>query len=80
VEDNGIGITDVHRDKIFDAFVRLHGKEQYPGSGIGLTICKKIIERHGGDIEIESILNQGTKFIVTLPLRQPAPAEHPIEI
>jgi light-regulated signal transduction histidine kinase (bacteriophytochrome) len=70
VEDNGIGIKAEYYERIFEAFVRLHGKEMYPGTGIGLAICKKIVERHEGGMTIESIPNQGSRFIITLPRYQ----------
>lgn len=69
VEDNGIGIDEKHYDRIFKMFQRLHGRDEYEGSGIGLAVCKKITERHGGTIRLESILGKGTKFIITLPIK-----------
>lgn len=70
ISDNGLGIDMKYADRIFVIFQRLHSREQYPGSGIGLAICKKIVERHGGMIWIESKLGQGTTFHFTVPTSQ----------
>jgi signal transduction histidine kinase len=72
VMDNGIGFNEKHAGKIFGMFVRLHGRAQYEGSGIGLAICRKIVERHGGTIAATSTPGQGATFTVTLPVTQKA--------
>jgi PAS domain S-box-containing protein len=76
VADNGIGFKQEHGEKIFRMFERLNARTQYEGSGIGLAICRKIVERHGGTIAATSTAGQGTTFSVTLPVTR-AGTEYP---
>jgi signal transduction histidine kinase len=70
VEDNGIGFDEKYLDRIFNVFQRLHGRGKYDGTGVGLAICRKIVERHAGTITAKSEPGKGTTFIVTLPMKQ----------
>ena len=67
VSDNGIGIKPEHQKQIFEVFKRLHTREEYPGTGIGLSIVQKIIRHHGGRIWVESEHGKGTTFYFTIP-------------
>lgn len=72
VSDNGIGFEEIYLDRIFEVFQRLHGRHDYEGTGMGLAICRKIVERHGGTITARSALGQGATFVVNLPAKQAA--------
>ncbi|NQY48768.1 MAG: hypothetical protein HRT50_06645 [Colwellia sp.] len=69
IQDNGIGFEQEYADKIFEVFQRLHGRSQYQGTGIGLAICKKIVEKHNGMIHVESELDKGACFILLLEVK-----------
>jgi signal transduction histidine kinase len=68
VADNGIGFEEVYLDRIFNVFQRLHGRNEYEGTGMGLAIARRIVERHGGTITARSAPGEGATFIVTLPV------------
>ena len=71
VQDNGIGFEEQYLDKIFAVFQRLHGRTEYEGTGVGLAICRRITDRHGGTITARSKPGEGAAFVVTLPVRHP---------
>ena len=70
LEDNGIGFDSNQAERIFETFTRLNSKDSYEGTGLGLSLCKKIVERHGGNITAEGNVNKGAVFVITLPLQQ----------
>ncbi len=72
IRDNGIGFDQSYADQVFTMFKRLHASTEYQGTGIGLTICKKIVEQHQGTISVSSVVNEGTTFIINLPAEIPA--------
>jgi PAS domain S-box-containing protein len=71
VEDNGIGFDEKYLEKVFAVFQRLHGRNEYEGTGVGLAVCRRITDRHHGTVTAKSQLGQGATFIVTLPMEQP---------
>jgi two-component system, LuxR family, sensor kinase FixL len=75
VRDNGIGFEPEYAERIFELFQRLHGRERYDGTGIGLGVCRRIVTRHGGTITAEGRPGKGATFTITLPLRQEARAD-----
>lgn len=80
IRDNGIGFENKYLDRIFSPFQRLHGKSAFPGTGIGLAICRRIVERHNGEITAESTPGRGSTFIVTIPcVQEQETSESPIE-
>ena len=76
VTDNGIGFEEKYADRIFTMFERLHARTKYEGTGIGLAICRKIAQRHGGDIAATSVPGQGSTFTITIPARHQHEGEH----
>ncbi|WP_439631636.1 PAS domain S-box protein [Gemmata sp.] len=77
VRDNGIGFDTKYADRIFQVFQRLHGREEYEGTGVGLAICRKILERHGGTVTAEGRVGAGATFVVTVPVAPPPPPQAP---
>jgi two-component system, LuxR family, sensor kinase FixL len=76
VEDNGIGFDEKYRDRIFQIFQRLHGRNEYEGTGIGLAICRKIVDRHGGALTANSSPGAGARFVIALPRFNPGDNQH----
>jgi PAS domain S-box-containing protein len=70
IRDNGIGFDEKYLNRIFNIFQRLHGRSEYPGTGVGLAVCRRIVDRHNGQITAKSMVGQGASFLVTLPMRQ----------
>jgi len=70
VQDNGIGFDEKYAEEIFVVFKRLHSYHEFEGSGVGLSICKKIIEKHNGTIRAKSKPNEGSRFIIELPIQR----------
>lgn len=70
VSDNGIGFDEKYQTRIFAPFQRLHSRSTYDGTGMGLAICRRIVERHGGSLRCTSQPGQGSRFVITLPLKQ----------
>jgi light-regulated signal transduction histidine kinase (bacteriophytochrome) len=73
VQDNGIGFDEKYMDKIFAVFQRLHGRTEYEGTGVGLAVCRRIVDRHHGTITARSQPGKGATFIITLPVKQTLP-------
>jgi signal transduction histidine kinase len=71
ISDNGVGFEQHYEDRIFKVFERLHTQDEYEGTGIGLAICRRIIERHHGRVTVKSQPDEGTQFTIVLPLKQP---------
>jgi signal transduction histidine kinase len=70
IRDNGIGFDNKYKSKIFSAFTRLNSKDKYEGTGLGLALCQKVVERHGGDLTASGEENKGATFHILLPLKQ----------
>ena len=70
VSDNGIGFDPQYKDRVFNLFQRLHGREEFNGTGIGLALCRKIVSQHHGTITVDSVPNEGSIFTIRLPVTQ----------
>ena len=79
ISDNGIGFEQKYSSDIFTLFKRLHSKDQFEGTGIGLSICKKIVEKHNGFISAKSEVGNGTTFIISLPANIAPNAQHMVK-
>jgi PAS domain S-box-containing protein len=77
IEDNGIGFEEKYLDRIFTPFQRLHGASEYGGTGIGLAICRRIVERHNGAITARSVVGEGSTFVIELPIKNVDATPHP---
>ena len=77
IRDNGIGFDNKYKEQIFTIFQRLHGRNEFEGTGIGLATCRKIVERHSGAIDADGVVGEGATFIITLPVTQRAANEEP---
>jgi light-regulated signal transduction histidine kinase (bacteriophytochrome) len=75
IQDNGIGFEEKYSEKIFAVFQRLHGRNEYEGTGVGLAVCRRITDRHGGTITATSKLGEGATFMVSLPVKHPLAEE-----
>jgi light-regulated signal transduction histidine kinase (bacteriophytochrome) len=75
IQDNGIGFEEKYKEKIFAVFQRLHGRNEFEGTGVGLAVCRRITDRHGGTITAHSKLGEGATFVVTLPVKHPKAEE-----
>ncbi|WP_447969352.1 sensor histidine kinase [Nitrospira sp. M1] len=80
IEDDGIGMDSQYTDRIFGMFKRLHRRDEFEGTGIGLAVCKKIVDRCGGTITVQSQLGEGSTFLITLPVGSPVEAGHEAEM
>ena len=80
VSDNGVGIPAEAAERVFDIFQRLHKREDYPGTGIGLSIVKKVVDVHDGEIDVRESPDGGASFVIRLPFRHHGTASEPLDI